>query len=122
MTGKHLKRVLDANRVNKAKLARTIGLAPQTINGYCKLKNVSTATLESLCEGLGVDISFFYNGTPYGVPAEQCAASFNTEDSAIRALIEQFNRQLEVKDRQIAELSSIIKNLSSLCPTRQTNE
>ena len=119
MTGNQLKRVLEANRVAKAKLARAIGVTPQTITGYCKLKNVSTATLESFCEGLGVDISYFYAGTPYGVPVEKCAAAFDTEDSALRALIEQYGKQLEAKDRQIAELSSIIKNLSALCPIPQ---
>ncbi len=116
MTGNQLKRVLDANQVNKAELARRIGVTPQTISGYCKLQNVSTATLESFCEGLGVDISFFYAGTPYGVSAEKCSAVFNTEDSAIHALIEQYGRQLDAKDRQIAELTSIVKNLSALCP------
>ena len=115
MTGIELKRVLDVNQVNKAELARKVGVTPQTINGYCKLQNVSTATLESFCEALGVDISFFYAGSPYGVSAEKCSASFNTEESAIHALIEQYGKQLEAKDRQIAELSSIIKNLSSLC-------
>ena len=62
MKGSELKKKLDKLNVSQAKLAEMMGVFPQSFNKTLQADDVKSGFLEKLCQVLGKDMSFFYDG------------------------------------------------------------
>lgn len=65
MKGSELKKKLDKLNVSQAKLAEMMGVFPQSFNKTLQADDVKSGFLEKLCQVLGKDMSFFYDGAPH---------------------------------------------------------
>lgn len=82
MKGSELKKKLDTIGVSQAKLAEMMGVFPQSFNKTLQADDVKSGFLEKLCQVLGKDMSFFYDG----------AASSSTDDE-LKAEVERLREE-----------------------------
>lgn len=82
MKGSELKKKLDKLNVSQAKLAEMMGVFPQSFNKTLQADDVKSGFLEKLCQVLGKDMSFFYDG----------AASSSTDDE-LKAEVERLREE-----------------------------
>lgn len=82
MKGSELKKKLDKLNVSQAKLAEMMGVFPQSFNKTLQADDVKSGFLEKLCQVLGKDMSFFYDG----------AASSSTNDD-LKAEVERLREE-----------------------------
>lgn len=82
MKGSELKKKLDKLNVPQAKLAEMMGVFPQSFNKTLQADDVKSGFLEKLCQVLGKDMSFFYDG----------AASSSTDDE-LKAEVERLREE-----------------------------
>ena len=82
MKGSELKKKLDKLNVSQAKLAEMMGVFPQSFNKTLQADDVKSGFLEKLCQVLGKDMSFFYDG----------AASSSTDDE-LKAEVERLSEE-----------------------------
>ncbi len=82
MKGSELKKKLDKLNVSQAKLAEMMGVFPQSFNKTLQADDVKSGFLEKLCQVLGKDMSFFYDG----------AASSSTDDD-LKAEVERLREE-----------------------------
>ena len=95
MKGSELKKKLDKLNVSQAKLAEMMGVFPQSFNKTLQADDVKSGFLEKLCQVLGKDISFFYDG----------AASSSTDDE-LKAEVERLreeNKNLRIELSQVKD-------------------
>ena len=82
MKGSELKKKLDTIGVSQAKLAEMMSVFPQSFNKTLQADDVKSGFLEKLCQVLGKDMSFFYDG----------AASSSTDDE-LKAEVERLREE-----------------------------
>lgn len=82
MKGSELKKKLDKLNVSQAKLAEMMGVFPQSFNKTLQADDVKSGFLEKLCQVLGKDMSFFYDGV----------ASSSTDDD-LKAEVERLREE-----------------------------
>ena len=83
MKGSELKKKLDTIGVSQAKLAEMMGVFPQSFNKTLQADDVKSGFLEKLCQVLGKDMSFFYDG----------AASTLSVDDDLKKELEQLRKE-----------------------------
>lgn len=106
MDGKQLKRVISGVGIKQSRLAEILQTTPQNINSLFQAKDVKSGTLERIAEGLGTDMSLFYNIARSVTNNNGQVVNSSNKDIHYNSdkVIEIMNEQLKAKDRQIEAL------------------
>lgn len=99
MTGEELKNVLNKDGYSVTQLAKLLGCSQQNVSSKMATDSVKTGFLETLCEKLNKDLTFFYGGTKY-------LPSFHTESNnkqVPKFLYDEMREELKKENEQLRE-------------------
>lgn len=80
-------------KISKAQLIKNSGLTRVTIDKILSGGEINVKTLESLANGLGVSVGFFFDDEIEGIEQTQHGGSHNSQSQAGRDVYNNFNIQ-----------------------------
>ena len=104
MTGKELKQLLQPLETPQVAIAEMLHITPQAFQNKLKVKDVGSGLIETLCELLNVDITFFY-------PAYARTGDKAHVGRESQVLSREVNNNVRLLEEQIKTLKEQIREL-----------
>ena len=111
MEGEYLKEILRKRKISISEIARRLNVPPQNLSSALSGKDIKTGVMEDVARALNESPAYFYIGDEANFANVETAINstvIGKKDTGCSAL----EKQLDVKDEQIASLHRIIENMS----------
>ena len=102
MDGEVIKNYLRGKKISVSEVARRMGVPQQNLASCLNSKDIKTGVLENVAEAIGISPAYFYTGdNSSSAVANNSPNATVTSNNQQETVIRIFEKQLDVKDRQI---------------------